>query len=137
MHHLRPIHEFMTPNPYTIRPNAPLHEALGLMRKESMRHLPVVDESGQLVGLVTDRDIKCASAFERADHMTVKDLMIERPYTVESVVSLRNVALYMAENRYGCALVLRDGQLVGIFTADDGLRTLGEMLHSTEQETAA
>jgi len=131
------VQDFMTPNPVTIKKDAKIQDALGLMRKESVRHLPVVDHDQKLVGLVTDRDIKCASAFERADHMTVNDLMISKPYCVESVVSLRNVALYMAENRFGCALVTRDGQLIGIFTAEDGLRALGEMLQESEHETAA
>lgn len=127
----------MTPNPMVIKKDSLIQEALGLMRKKSIYHLPVVDDTGQVIGLITDRDIKLASAFERSDHMQVSDLMIKKPYTVETVVSLRNVALYMAEHRYGCALVVRDGQLAGIFTAEDAMRTLGEMLQESEQEKAA
>ena len=137
MHHSHSIQDFMTPNPIVVKSTTPILEAFGLMRTKTMRHLPIVNDEGQVVGLVTDRDIKLASSFERADQMRVSDLMIQKPYTVESVVSLRNVALYMAENRYGCALVLRDGQLVGIFTTDDALRTLGEILQNAEEETAA
>ncbi len=137
MTHPQKIQDFMTPNPKVVKKTTPIQEAFSLMRKESVRHLPVIDDWGQLVGLITDRDIKLASAFDRAEQMQVKDLMIEKPYCVESVVSLRNVALYMAENRYGCALILHDGKLIGIFTTDDALRTLGEMLHAPEQNTAA
>ena len=127
----------MTPNPVVVKKDVKIQDALSLMRKESIRHLPVTNENNELVGVITDRDIKCASAFEQADHMKVSDLMILKPYAVESVVSLRNVALYMAENRLGCALVLRNGQLAGIFTVEDGLRALGEMLQDSEQASAA
>ena len=137
MHQLHKIQDFMTPNPIVVKKTLPIQEALGIMRKKSARHLPVVDDSGHVIGLVTDRDIKLASSFIEADQMHVSDIMIEKPYCVESVVSLRNVALYMAENRYGSALILRDGQLIGIFTADDALRTLGEMLSNSKSETAA
>ena len=133
----RKVQDFMTPNPVVVKKDVKIQDALSLMRKESIRHLPVTNENNELVGVITDRDIKCASAFEQADHMKVSDLMILKPYAVESVVSLRNVALYMAENRLGCALVLRNGQLAGIFTVEDGLRALGEMLQDSEQASAA
>ncbi len=48
----------MTPNPVTIGPNEPVEEALRIMNKIRARHLPVVDENGRLIGIVSIRDIE-------------------------------------------------------------------------------
>ncbi len=47
----------MTRDPYTIDPEAPLGTAIDVMRIKEIRHLPVADESGKLVGILTERDL--------------------------------------------------------------------------------
>ncbi|MEO5970144.1 MAG: CBS domain-containing protein [Bdellovibrionia bacterium] len=131
------IQDYITHNPLTIKKDASIKDAISFMIKNSIRHLPVTDEMGQVAGLVTDRDIKLASSFEGAEQMKVEGIMVLRPYSVESVVSLSDVALTMSEYKYGCALVLQDGKLIGIFTASDGLRVLGEMLEESQKRLAA
>ena len=54
------VREVMTPNPVTIDPRAPVGTAAAVMRERRLRHLPVVDDRGQLVGIVTDRDLRSA-----------------------------------------------------------------------------
>lgn len=52
------VEERMTRGSVTIRWDAPVAEAWRLMRNRRIRHLPVVDEEGELVGVVTDRDLR-------------------------------------------------------------------------------
>ncbi len=122
------IEKFMSNMPHTIGSNMPVKTALEMMKKHHIRHLPV-EQSGELVGLVSDRDIKLAFSFGEDDQMTVEDVMTSEPYTVSPQTSVDDVVLNMAEHKFGCAIVKQEnGKVVGIFTATDGLRVLGEVL---------
>ncbi len=124
------IEKFMTPMPHTINSKLPIKEALEMMRTHRIRHLPV-QHAGQLVGILTDRDVKLASSFSDPDNYKVEDVMTPEPYTVAPKAALDHVVFEMAEHKYGCAVVKQDnGKIVGIFTATDGLRVLGEVLDS-------
>ena len=131
------ISEYMTTKPYVIGKDASISEAMNLMRKEIVRHLPIVDEDGALIGLITDRDVKLASSLEGADRMKVEGVMVLLPYSVDHNAPLSEVVLEMAEKKYGCVLVIREGKLAGILTSDDGLRILGEMLEEAQRSVAA
>ncbi len=123
------IEKFMSTLPHTIGKNMSIKTALGMMREHQIRHLPVED-GGHLVGLVSDRDIKLAASFNAKDgELTIEDVMSPDPYTVTPHTPVDDVVLNMAEHKYGCAIVKQDnGKVVGIFTATDGLRVLGEVL---------
>ncbi len=124
------IHKYMTAMPHTITGEVPIRKALELMNAHRIRHFPVL-ENGKLVGILTDRDVSLASSFRGSDEMTVADVMITPPYAVLPEASLDQVVLEMAERKYGCAVVEQaNGKTVGIFTANDGLRVLGEQLGS-------
>jgi acetoin utilization protein AcuB len=122
------IQKFMTPMPHTIGHDIPLKTALAMMRDHHIRHLPV-QKGGKLVGVLTDRDIKLAATFEESEKFSVEDVMTPDPYCVDPDRELDDVAIEMAEHKYGCAIITQDnGKVVGIFTATDGLRVLGEVL---------
>ena len=122
------IEKFMTPMPHTINPGMPLKEAMEMMREHRIRHLPVLF-AGKLMGVITDRDIKLASSFGQASALKVDDVLTPDPYAVPPQKSLNEVVFEMAEHKYGCAIVKQEnGKVVGIFTATDGLRVLGETL---------
>lgn len=124
------IEKYMTNMPHTINPSMPIKVAVAMMRENNFRHLPV-QEGGKLVGLISDRDIKLASTLHGADELTVDDVMTPDPYAVTPQTSLNHAVLEMAEHKYGCAIVQQEnGKVVGIFTATDGLRVLGELLQS-------
>jgi acetoin utilization protein AcuB len=55
------VREVMAKDPFTIDPEAPLATAIDVMRTKELRHLPVVDEARQLVGIITDRDLRHAA----------------------------------------------------------------------------
>ena len=121
------IEKYMTTTPHSVGFDIPLETAANLMRDHQIRHLPVKD-GGKLVGIITDRDIKLASSFASDGKMTVEDVMTPDPYTVSPHAQLDEVALEMAEHKYGAAIVMDNGKVVGIFTSVDGLRILGELL---------
>jgi len=122
------IEKYMTAMPHTINAKLAVQEALDMMRTHRIRHLPV-QHSGKLVGIVTDRDVKLATGFSDPSQFKVEDVMTPEPYTVAPKAALDRVVFEMAEHKYGCAVVLQEnGKVVGIFTATDGLRVLGEVL---------
>lgn len=125
------IKSVMTPFPWSIDIDAPVDEARAFMRREHIRHLPVVDE-GRLVGLVSDRDIKLCLGpdFDSPPpgEVTVRDVYVDRPYVVELDEPLPNVLFAMAERHIGSVLVTREGKLAGVFTATDACRRFAEFL---------
>lgn len=122
------IEKYMTSMPHTIGKDIPLKTALSQMREYRIRHLPV-QEGGQLIGVLTDRDVKLASSFQGAAEFKVEEVMTPDPYTVRPGTSLEQVVSEMAEHKYGCAIVQQDnGKVVGIFTTVDALRVLSEVL---------
>ena len=122
------IDKFMTTMPHTIGTRILLKKAVEMMREHHIRHLPVQAE-GKLMGVLSDRDIKLAAAFSHPEEFKVEDVMTPEPYTVRPEANLDDVVIEMSEHKYGCAVVQQEnGKVVGIFTATDGLRVLGEML---------
>ncbi|MCM0607166.1 MAG: CBS domain-containing protein [Xanthomonadaceae bacterium] len=128
------IQKVMSTQPHTIGQDIRLKTAMNMMREHGVRHLPV-EQGGKLVGVLTDRDVKLVSAFKGSDSMTVEEAMTPDPYTVGPDVALDHVVSEMAEHKYGCAIVMQDnGKVVGIFTANDGLRVLAETLKTRYHE---
>lgn len=122
------IQKYMTMMPHTIGGDQPLKTAVSLMREHKIRHLPV-QVGGNLVGVLTDRDVKLASSFGDASKLTVEDVMTPDPYTIGIDAAMDLTVFEMAEHKYGCAIITQtNGKVVGIFTATDGLRVLGEVL---------
>ena len=122
------IEKFMTTSPHTINKDMPLKEAMSLMREHHIRHLPV-ESGGNLVGVISDGDVKLANGFNHDQKFTIEDIMTPDPYTIAPHTPVDSVVLNMAEHKYGCAIIKQtNGKVVGIFTANDGLRVLGEVL---------
>ncbi len=115
----------MTPMPQTLAPGDPVEHATALLRKAAVRHLPVVAD-GRVVGIISERDLFVASRFASTKGMKVETLMEPEPYTVARKTPLSEVARTMEASRYGAAIVVENGRLVGIFTAVDGLRALAD-----------
>jgi len=121
----------MTPFPYWIDIDEPLLTAREMMRRHKVRHLPVKD-SGRLVSVVTDRDLKFALDPELSlpprESMRVRDVCVYNAYIVDIDTRLDVVLDTMAERRIGSALVTRDDKLVGIITSPDVCRTLAGVI---------
>lgn len=125
------IKAVMSPFPYSVEAGASVADALAFMREHRIRHLPVT-QGGELVGSVSDRDIKLILGPDFAnpdEHETlVADAMVKDAYMVDMEVRLDDVLAHMAEHHLGSAIVTRRGKLVGIFTVTDACRHFAEFL---------
>jgi acetoin utilization protein AcuB len=137
------VKDVMTKDPITIDPEAAVGTALDVMRTKHIRHLPVVDGTGTLIGIVTDRDLRHAAlapaldeylsvrAHRRARQMSetledlrVKDVMTWAVVTTGPEAPLTYGALIMFERRVGSLPVLEHGRIVGMLTERDVLKAL-------------
>lgn len=121
----------MTTSPHSIGSDQTLAKTESFMREHGIRHLPVLD-GGELVGLVTDRDIKFLKTFKDVNPQTAKvsDMSISEVFSVTPNSQLDEVCDLMAEKKYGCAVVMDNNKLVGIFTWVDALRAMSELLQT-------
>lgn len=130
------VKSVMSGSPVTAGPDAPLRQAVNLMRERKIRHLPVVDEGGRLVGILTDRDVRHAALVPAlAEHLTwevrrlkalrVRDVMTWSVVTTHPEATLTQAGLTMFQRRIGSLPVVDDGRLVGILTETDILGVLG------------
>lgn len=122
----------MTPFPHSVTLETPLSQARGLMREHEIRHLPVKDETGDLVGVLTDRDLKLVLG-PYLDSLSSSEPVVRQAchlgvFSVETTAPLDQVVAYMAQERLGSVLVTKDGRLAGIFTVVDACRLLAEIL---------
>jgi acetoin utilization protein AcuB len=133
----------MTPNPIVATPKTNYNEALRLMQQNHIKHLPVVDGHGKLVGIVTQGDMLRAepspvttlSVFEIAsllEKVTMNKIMVSPVYAVDESCSITNAANFMLSNEIDCLPVVRDGELVGIITDTDIFKTFVEITGGTQ-----
>ena len=126
------VRDIMTGSPITVGPDTAVFEARRLMLHERIRHLLVV-EHGQLVGIVTDRDIRLNLPSQATSlsvwevnyllaRLTVGKVMARTLVTVGPERDARDAALMMLEHRIGALPVLDTGARVGIVTETDILR---------------
>ena len=132
------IGELMTRDLITLHPDQSLFVAEEIMTLRQIRHLPVVDDAGALVGLVTHRDLLAAqysvlthaSGFpvgaRARDVMQVRQAQREDVWTVTSATPAIDAAFTLRDHRFGCLPVVDDGKLAGIVTEADFLALLVE-----------
>ncbi len=125
------VQKYMTYVPKSIGVDQPLSQAREFMRKLHIRHLPVL-KGGELVGIITDRDVNLVLGFNGVDASTLKveEAYTPDPYFTKPDALLSEVVAQMAEKKYGCALVVDNGKLVGIFTEVDAYKALSELLET-------
>ena len=112
----------MIDDPVTVRPEQPIHEALDVMRRYQISGLPVTREGGQLVGILTNRDLRFEKRLDRpvADVMTKERLITARPG-----VTLERAKDILHENRIEKLLVVDErGRLKGLITVKDIQKTI-------------
>ena len=138
------VRERMTPNPITVTEDTSMHDALRLMRERRIRRLPVVDRQGNLIGMVSEKDLLYASpspatslsVFEinyLISQINVGQLMNREPITIEEDCPLEEAARIMADSRVSGLPVMRAGKLVGIITETDLFKIFLELLGARER----
>lgn len=137
------VKERMSSPVITIKPEMPVMEALELMRQKTIRRTPIVNELGNLVGIVSDKDLLNAgpsdatalSVWELNYLLTkvqVKDIMTRRVFTVNEDTPIEEAARIMAENKIGGLPVMRGSELVGLITETDLFKAFLEMMGAQE-----
>jgi CBS domain-containing protein len=112
------VEEIMTRSPTTLGPDEPLAAARREMTRGGIRHLPIVDRAGRLVGLITQRDLITAGTSG-----TVGEHMRSELETVAPATAAHEAAYLLIRHRIGCVPVTEaDGRLVGIVTETDFVR---------------
>ncbi len=110
---------------FTLRPDDLVDLAASVMDWRHIRHVPVEDEEGRLVGLVTHRALlrllSRRTQAEIANPLTVREIMKTDPVTVSSTTTTLEAMELMRRNRVGCLPVVDEDQLVGIVTSYDFL----------------
>lgn len=121
----RTVSQFMSTDLFTVQPDDLIDLAASVMDWRHIRHVPVEDEAGRLVGLVTHRSLlRLVSAGGREkniDAITVRELMVPNPVTVSPSTPTLEAIKIMREQRLGCLPVVEGNQLVGIVTSFDFL----------------
>lgn len=123
------VKRYMTTSPHSIGLAQPLAHAHKVMREHRIRHLPVLD-GGALVGVLSDRDLHLIETLRDVDpeKVTVEEAMTPVVYTISPDAPLDEVAREMAEHKYGCAIVMDRGKVIGVFTTTDGMSALADVL---------
>jgi acetoin utilization protein AcuB len=123
------VRGYMTTSPTTVGPQVTMAEAHQIMREHRIRHLPVM-HAGQLVGMVTSRDLALVESLADVDprEISVDEAMSAEVYAVSPDAPLSMVAAEMAERKLGSAVVIEGGAVVGVFTAIDACHALAQVL---------
>lgn len=133
----RTVGQFMTTDLFTVRPDDVVDFAASLMEWKHVRHVPVEDDSGRLVGLVSHRALLrmvARRARKGEESIAVRDIMKADPLTVTPDTLTLDALKLMRDHRLGCLPVVREGNLVGLVTERDLLEVASHLLreHLTE-----
>ncbi|MEB3249916.1 MAG: CBS domain-containing protein [Merismopediaceae bacterium] len=148
------VREVMTPNPITITPAAPLQEAIQILAEKRISGLPVVNDQGDLIGIISDTDLMWQESgvdappyimlldsiiylqnparhekeIHKALGQTVEEVMSDRPITIKAEQSLREAAHLMNDKKIRRLPVIdsQSGKLVGILTQGDIIRDMAQ-----------
>jgi len=128
------LREIMRRQLVTVTPDTPLSEARHLLAEHRIRRLPVI-AGRRLVGIVSDRDVRSASASH--DRTPVAQIMTRNVVTATSQMRVDEAARIMLDGRFGGLPVVDGGELTGIVTETDLLRALIDVLETESSERIA
>ncbi len=142
------MREMIQRNPITISPDASFFEARNLIQEKGVRHLPVVDKNNNIIGIVTDRDIRKVGPSEAtllsvqeinyllgklkvSNFMTPKNKLI----TITPDTLIEEAVQLMHDHKIGCLPVVENDKLYGIFTETDALNHFVDIFGLKEKGT--
>jgi CBS domain-containing protein len=136
----------MTTNVVTVSPETDIAEAVRLMLERQISGVPVIDDSGRLVGILTEGDLmrraelvtgrqswwinpisspeQEAKAYVKAHGLKVKDVMTKEVVTINEQEPLDRIAMVFEDRRIKRTPVMRSGKIVGIVSRANLLRSL-------------
>jgi acetoin utilization protein AcuB len=123
-----PVKAKMTKLPHTIGVNISVEKAKAFMAEFGCHHLPVLD-GGELVGVISDRDIKLVETIPNGMETPVSELMTDEPVVVHPDAAMKEVVDKMLASKIHSVIVMADGdEPWGIFTSTNALQHLSSIL---------
>ncbi len=116
------VSSWMSSPVHAVRPQTTAAEAVGLLRRHVIRHLPVM-EGDRVVGVVTDRDLRGVDPGTRVDTIMSHPVVVVSPRT-----AMEKAARLLFDRRIGCLPVIEESKLVGILTQTDAVAALVNMM---------
>lgn len=131
------VRDVMTAAPVTVRADQPVDEVAALLERHSFHHLPVVDATGALVGILTREDAfgralgpaSWLEGAERAAHLhqlRAGEIASDEVRSVTPDQPVADAAAFLLHHRVGCAPVVEGGRVVGILTQTDLVRAVAD-----------
>jgi CBS domain-containing membrane protein len=137
------VAEVMNTELFTLGEDSTVMEARELMSEHHIRHIPVVNGSNRLLGLLSQRDVLAAAdstllvsprdAQAQEAYVSVASVMTVSVNTIEETASLRGAALYMQKHKIGCLPVVRGENLIGIITDSDFVAVAINLMEQMEE----
>jgi acetoin utilization protein AcuB len=139
------VSERMSTDLITVDPGMKIFDAKKIMTEKSIRHLPVIDDAGKLIGIVTDRDMRDAmpstllkkpdydiTLGKIGDHL-VGDIMTQKPMTIYAYYTLQDALLVIQKKKVGALPVIdEEGYLKGILSTRDLLTAFVSVMNIHE-----
>jgi acetoin utilization protein AcuB len=136
------VRNYMSSNPITIGLDVSFPEAMGMLRRQKIRRLPVVDK-GKLVGIIVEKDLlsnqpspattlSIHEMYALLERLRVRQIMSRPVITVEGDCPVEEAARIMVERKIGCLPVMDGEKLAGIITETDIFKALVEVLGGQE-----
>ncbi len=128
------VKDVMTPRAIRVGPGEPVAVAARMLSRYNIGALPVCEESGKILGVVTDRDLvlRCMAADRNPEKVPVRDVMTTKVVTVNSESSLEEAGAKMAREQVRRLPVEKNGRLCGILSLGDLANTHRYSMESAE-----
>jgi acetoin utilization protein AcuB len=126
-----------------VAPNTPIMDALNTMKTNKIRRMPVVDETGKMLGIVSDKDLLNAGPSDATSlsvwelnylvaKITVEKVMTKQVLTVSEDTPIEEAARIMVDNKVGGLPVMNGDTLTGVITESDLFKILLELMGARE-----
>ncbi|MGN0733958.1 MAG: CBS domain-containing protein [Emergencia sp.] len=117
------VKELMKTKVYFVVADSPIRDVISLMKNYDIGIVPVCDNTGALMGVITDRDIilRCpiSGSFDNGETPVARDIMSENIASVNSTAEIHDAAVVFAKKRVHRLPVLENGKLAGILSVSD------------------
>ncbi len=133
------VDEFMQTDVSTVQKDDIIELAADMMDWQKTRYMPVEDGEGHLVGLITMHSLlkyvnqRGHEYLMNSPSAHVKDIMVEKPITVDPSTTITEALKLMNEHQIGCLPVVKDGELAGMITEMDFINITGRLMQHLAQ----
>lgn len=131
------VEQFMVTDLFTVRPEDVIDLAANLMHWKHVRHVPVEDDEGKLVGIVSHRDLLELFALDKTKEkaeIVVRDVMKKKLITIAPETPTLDALFLMREKNIGCLPIVKNEKLVGLITAYDFLTVSTKLFEERLQD---